>query len=76
MFVWYLIFQLIQLMYFIIAPMADVLTLLKGREDNWLVKLRDLMFASFAFPICVVSNRSCYLSQPLQIIPINPIFIC
>jgi len=44
---------LIQLMYFIIAPMADVLTLLKGREDNWLVKLRDLMFASLTFPICV-----------------------
>ena len=62
MFVWYLIFQLIQLMYFIIAPMADVLTLLKGREDNWLVKLRDLMFASLTFPICVVSNHSCYLS--------------
>ncbi|KAJ7361924.1 Androgen-induced protein 1 protein [Desmophyllum pertusum] len=42
-----------QLIYFIIAPLADILTLVKGREDNWLVKLRDTVFASLAFPLGV-----------------------
>lgn len=46
-----------QLIYFIIAPLADILTLVKGREDNWLVKLRDTVFASLAFPLGVVSNH-------------------
>lgn len=44
---------LLQLIFFIIAPMADVITLLKGQENNWLVKLRDLIFASLAFPLGV-----------------------
>ena len=51
----FLFFQLLQLIFFIIAPMADVITLLKGQENNWLVKLRDLIFASLAFPLGVVS---------------------
>ena len=42
-------------MYFIIAPLGDVVTLLSGRKDNWLVKLRDLLFSSLAFPLGVVS---------------------
>lgn len=33
--------------------MADVLTLVNGKEDNWLIKLRDLVFASLAFPFGV-----------------------
>lgn len=36
--------------------MADVLTLVNGKEDNWLIKLRDLVFASLAFPFGVVSS--------------------
>lgn len=36
--------------------MADVLTLVNGKEDNWLIKLRDLVFASLAFPFGVVST--------------------
>ena len=50
-----MLFQIIQLLYFIIAPLADVVTLLSGRKDNWLVKLRDLLFSSLAFPLGVVS---------------------
>ena len=50
-----LLFQIIQLLYFIIAPLGDVVTLLSGRKDNWLVKLRDLLFSSLAFPLGVVS---------------------
>ncbi|XP_078382152.1 androgen-induced gene 1 protein-like isoform X1 [Oculina patagonica] len=42
-----------QLIYFIIAPLADVLTLIKGHEDNWLVKLRDTVFSALAFPLGV-----------------------
>lgn len=44
---------IIQLLYFIIAPLGDVVTLLSGRRDNWLVKLRDLLFSSLAFPLGV-----------------------
>ncbi|CAH3170401.1 unnamed protein product [Porites lobata] len=44
---------LLQLIFFIIAPLADVLTFIRGREDNWLVRVRDLVFASLAFPISV-----------------------
>lgn len=51
------IFQLLQLVYFTIAIIGDVLTLLKGK-DSWLIKLRDILFASLAFPICVVSSCS------------------
>ena len=43
------------MIFFIIAPLADVLTFIRGREDNWLVRVRDLVFASLAFPISVVS---------------------
>ena len=50
-----MLFQIIQLLYFIIAPLGDVVTLLSGRKDNWLVKLRDLLFSSLAFPLGVVS---------------------
>ena len=32
-----------------------MLTFIRGREDNWLVRVRDLVFASLAFPISVVS---------------------
>ncbi|XP_020617778.1 androgen-induced gene 1 protein-like isoform X2 [Orbicella faveolata] len=42
-----------QLIYFIIAPCADILTLLKGHEDNWLVRLRDTVFCALAFPLGV-----------------------
>lgn len=42
---------IIQLLYFIVAPLGDLLTLLSGRRDNWLVKLRDLLFSSLAFPL-------------------------
>ena len=47
-------FQVCQLIYFIIAPCADILTLLKGHENNWLVKLRDTVFCALAFPLGVV----------------------
>lgn len=47
-------FQVCQLIYFIIAPCADILTLLKGHEDNWLVRLRDTLFCALAFPLGVV----------------------
>ena len=50
-----MLFQIIQLLYFIIASLGDVVTLLSGRKDNWLVKLRDLLFSSLAFPLGVVS---------------------
>ncbi|XP_074607801.1 androgen-induced gene 1 protein-like [Acropora palmata] len=43
---------LLQLVYFTIAIIGDVLTLIKGK-DSWLIKLRDILFASLAFPICV-----------------------
>ena len=46
-----------QLIYFIIAPLADILTLVKGHEDNWLVKLRDTVFSALAFPLGVVSHH-------------------
>ena len=42
------------MIYFIIAPCADILTLLKGHEDNWLVRLRDTVFCALAFPLGVV----------------------
>ena len=35
--------------------MGDVLTLIKGK-DGRLIKLRDIVFASLAFPICMVSS--------------------
>ncbi|XP_068706825.1 androgen-induced gene 1 protein-like [Montipora foliosa] len=41
---------LVQLAYFSIAVMADILTLIKG-QDNRLIKLRDVLFASLAFPL-------------------------
>ncbi|XP_068706823.1 androgen-induced gene 1 protein-like [Montipora foliosa] len=41
---------LVQLAYFTIAVMADILTLIKG-QDNRLIKLRDVLFASLAFPL-------------------------
>ncbi|XP_044184457.1 androgen-induced gene 1 protein-like isoform X3 [Acropora millepora] len=43
---------LIQLVYFTTAILGDVVTLIKCRE-GWLIKLRDILFASLAFPICV-----------------------
>ncbi|XP_074608010.1 androgen-induced gene 1 protein-like isoform X1 [Acropora palmata] len=43
---------LIQLVYFTTAIIGDVVTLIKGR-DGWLTKLRDIVFASLAFPICM-----------------------
>ncbi|XP_067046203.1 androgen-induced gene 1 protein-like isoform X2 [Acropora muricata] len=43
---------IVQLVYFTIAIIGDVLTLIKGK-DSWLIKLRDILFASLAFPICV-----------------------
>ena len=59
-----------QLIYFIIAPLADILTLIKGHEDNWLVKLRDTVFSALAFPLGVVSHKK------KQILIIVTVILC
>lgn len=47
--------QMFQLMYFILAPLIDVVALAKGRNSSH-IQVRDIYFAAIAFPFGVVSE--------------------
>ena len=63
--------QIFQLTYFAGVFLVDVVTLVKGRETPWMIKLRDLFYAAVAFP-CGVVSQSAQFRRAIFCVP--PIF--
>jgi len=47
--------QVLQVVYFILASLIDVLAIIRGQDSKSLLSIRDIFFASFVFPYGIVS---------------------